>query len=460
MIKRTLKEIQSMVNGYGLNNKNKIKSIKGVSTDTRTIKKDQLFIPIKGEQFNGHNFIKSAESKGACAALWCESEPTPDTDIPLIFVKDTVTAIQTLAKKYREELSMKVIGITGTNGKTSTKDILASILETKYKTYKTQGNLNNHLGVPLTLLSIDEDTEMAVIEMGMSCLGEIELLSKIAKPDAAIITNVGNAHLLDLKTIDNIIKAKLEIVKGLKQNGLFVCNGDNPSLIKEVNNLKLNQNFITFGKRESNDYSVKVKSFDKKGISFTFNKEKSPVFFLPLLGKHQIFNATSAIIIAKYFNIDFDLVKKGLLNLNLTKMRSELIKGEDFDILNDSYNSNPESTKAALDTIYSLNSYSQKIVVFGDMLELGEKEIDMHKEIGNKIDLNKLDYFFTIGHLAKHAGIEAKIKEGKCKVLSFMNKKELIKTIKRVVKKDSIILLKASRGMKLEEVSAALLDNK
>lgn len=460
MIKRTLEQIQNMVMGHGLKAKDKNISINGVSIDTRTIKKNQLFIPIKGERFNGHKFIQSAIDNGAIASLWCESEPKPDVDIPLIFVKNTVDAIQRLSKKYRNQLSTKIIGITGSNGKTSTKDILSSILKTKYKTHKTYDNLNNHLGVPLTLLSMDEDTEMAVIEMGMSSLGEIEVLTNIATPDAAIITNIGEAHLQDLKSKENIIKAKLEIVKGLKRDGLFVYNGDDPRLSSAVDQLNLKQKTRTFGENSSNDYVLKAISIDYKGLSFEIPSQMSPTLFLPMLGSHQIYNATAAIAVAKHFGISFGSIKEGLKNVNLTKMRSELIHGDGFDILNDSYNANPPSTKAALDTIYPLNNYKQKIVVFGDMLELGDQEIHMHEEIGDIIDLDKIDYFFTIGTLAKYAAKKAQTKTDKNIILSFTNKNKLVESIKDVLKDNSLILLKGSRGLALEEVAEALLNKK
>lgn len=460
MIKRTLEEVQSMANGRGLKDENKDIIIHGVCRDTRTMSKGQLYVPIVGERFNGHQFIQSAIDNGAIASLWCESEPIPDIDIPLILVDDTLSAIQRLSKAYRDQLSVKVIGITGTNGKTSTKDILGSILKTKYKTFKTVGNLNNELGVPLTLLSLEEDTEMAVIEMGMSSLGEIELLTKIASPDAAIITNIGNAHLVELKSRENVIKAKLEIVLGLKDDGLFVYNGDDSSLGEAVDKLELKHKTETFGEDVSNDYVFKINSNDKNGISFELSNVDSPTFFLPMLGNHQIYNTTAAIAVARHLGLSFDLIKQGLFNVELTSMRSELINGGSFDILNDSYNSNPESTKAALRTIYSLKDYSQKIVVFGDMLELGEEEINMHREIGEIIDLNEVDYLFTFGSLAKYAADEAKSRVDDNRVLSFMDKNELVKAIKTILKDDSIILLKASRGMRLEEVADSLLSDK
>lgn len=457
MIKRKLKEIQDMIKSQSLNNKYNDTYIKGVSTDTRTIKKGQLYVPIIGENFDGHNFIEKAIENGAIAALWDKKHPVPEIDFPFLLVDDTLKGIQKLSKKYRDELDIKVVGITGSNGKTSTKDILSSILKTKYKTYKTQGNLNNELGVPLTLLSLEEDIEFAVIEMGMSSLGEIELLTNLASPDAAIITNIGTAHLQELKTRENIIKAKLEIIKDLKPNGLFVYYGDDEDVRTKVNTLSIPQKQITFGNNDSNDYVAKMISSSINGLNFKLENIDSPEFFLPMLGNHQIFNASSAIAVARHFGLSFDMINKGLSNIELTGMRSELISGDKFDILNDSYNSNPDSTKAALNTLNSLNNYTQRIVVFGDMLELGEEEVNMHKNIGKAIDFNKVDYLFTFGELAKYAAKEAKSRTSEEKVFSFHDKLQLIDKLKEILKDNSIILLKGSRGMKLEEISKNLL---
>ncbi|XMB86010.1 UDP-N-acetylmuramoyl-tripeptide--D-alanyl-D-alanine ligase [Mycoplasmatota bacterium WC44] len=453
MIKRTLEEIRIMVNGEINNDTDEDTTIHGVSIDTRTLKEGQLYIPIIGEKFNGHDFIRDAIEQGAYAALWSESY-IPDVNIPLIIVKDSVAAIQSLAKHYREQLTVKVIGITGTNGKTSTKDILGSILSTKYKTFKTKGNLNNHLGVPLTLLSLESDTEMAVVEMGMSDLGEIEVLTKIASPDVAVITNIGSGHLEVLKTKENVANAKLEIIKGLKLDGLFIYNGDDQLLEKKASKITNLHEIKTFGQRDNNDFQFRVIS-NTNGITFKINKLDS--FFLPMLGVHQAYNATASIAVANHFNIPLDFIKKGLTNIQLTSMRNEIIKAVNFDILNDAYNCNPESTKAAINTIYSLTGYKQKIIVFADMLELGENEIELHKEIGRQINFNEVDYLFTYGELAKYTAYEAKKKSSKENVFSFNTKAELILLLQQILKKDGIILLKGSRGMKLEDIANALL---
>ena len=452
MIKRTLREIESMVNGKGLKEEFKELSIQGVSTDSRTIRKNQLFIPLIGENFNGHDFINEAIEKGALASLWDENQPLPQLDFPFILVEDTLKALQQLAKEYREQLDIRVVGITGSNGKTTTKDILASLLSTKYKTQKTIGNFNNHIGTPLTLLSLEEDTEMAVIEMGTDKFGEISLLTSLAKPDVAIITNIGEAHLEDLKTRENIAKAKLEILEGLSHEGLFIYYGDDPILKKVMKDVDITQKILTFGEEEGNDYRCELVHADVNGISFTLTQPEKEDFFLPMLGKHNMYNAMAAIATARYFDIPFDLIREGFYHVEKTGMRNELVLAEGFTILNDSYKSNPSSLLAALDTLYNMEGYSQKIAVLGDMLGLGEDEIEMHEDVGRKIDPEKIDYLFTIGPFAEYIANHAKIRFEKDRVISCKNKAHLIESIKKVMKPNSIILVKASRPLELEEV--------
>lgn len=452
MIQRTLREIKKMVDGTGLKKGAERIFIKGASIDTRQIKAGQLFIPIKGDRFNGHDFIEKAIDNGATAALWNKNEPVPGIDFPLIFVEDTVDALQKLAKEYRMQLSTKVIGITGSNGKTSTKDILADLLKTKYRTRKTFGNLNNHLGVPLTILEIEEDTEMAVIEMGISALGETELLSSIASPDVAIITNIGEAHLTTLGTKANILQAKLEILTGLKPNGLFVYYGDDHLLRKKVPQMEINHEILTFGEGPSNSYSVIPEEIKVNGSTFKLQMKDSPTFFLPMLGKHQMYNATAAIAVARYFGVSFDLIQKGMFKVDATGMRNEIIHVGQYTILNDAYKSNPSSLRAALEVLYGLQSYKQKIVVLGDMNGIGDEEVQMHREIGEGLDPEEIHYVFTIGPLAQHIAEGAKLRFKSHRVISCIDKTQLIEKVREIVAGGSIILIKASRELELEEV--------
>lgn len=456
MIKRSLKEIQIMCGGTGLKTQQEDLMIEGVSTDSRSIKPGQLFIPIKGENFNGHDFITMAIGKGAVATLWNKDEPMPNNDFPFILVEDTIVALQDLAKSYRGQLKTKVIGITGSNGKTSTKDILASLLKTQYKTHKTKDNFNNYIGLPMTILEMDEDTEMAVLEMGMDNFGQIELLTSIARPDAAIITNIGEAHLEDLKTPENIAKAKLEILKGLKPNDLFLYYGDDTILKKVIDNSSLDYNVKTYGRESSNDYQAEVIFVNESGDSFNIKKPIDKDFFIPMLGEHQVLNATAAIAVAEYFGISLENIEKGLLNIEKTGMRNELVNANGFTVLNDSYKSNPSSVLAALNTMYNMTDYNQKIVVLGDMQGLGDEEINMHRDIGLKINPDKIDYVFTYGPLSLHIAETAKLNLGENRVFSFDYKTDLVNKIKEVIKPNALILTKASRALQMEDVVAKL----
>lgn len=457
MITRNIKEIQEMCGGNGLKEKYEDIVIKGVSTDSRNISPGQLFIPLIGENFNGHDFITMAIAKGAAASLWNKNEPMPNNDFPFILVDDTTSALQQLAKSYRNQLKVKVIGITGSNGKTSTKDILASLLKTQYKTHKTLANFNNYIGLPLTILSMDEDTEMAVLEMGMDNFGQIELLTSIARPDAAVITNIGEAHLEGLKTRENIAKAKLEILKGLKPKDLFLYYGDDSLLKKEVENIPMNYQVMTYGTKEYNDYQPEIVFVNETGDSFFLREPSSPEFFLPMLGEHQVLNATAAIAVARYFGISYENIKRGLLNVEKTGMRNELVHANGFTILNDSYKSNPSSVLAALDTMYSMKDYDQKIAVLGDMLGMGDEQANMHKDIGKTIDPNQIDYLFTLGDFGQYFAETAKLNFPEDRVFVFFDKPSLIKKIKEVVKPNALVLVKASRPLSMEEVVEGLM---
>ncbi|MDP3385721.1 MAG: UDP-N-acetylmuramoyl-tripeptide--D-alanyl-D-alanine ligase [Eubacteriales bacterium] len=457
MIRRNLLEIQQMVKGKGLNENLRHEVITGVSTDTREIQADQLFIPIEGETYDGHDFIDDAIRNGAKATLWNEGKPMPMIDIPVILVSDTLLALQNLAREYVNQLQVKIIGVTGSNGKTSTKDILHGILKTKYRTHKTLGNYNNEIGVPLTLLSMDEETEIAVIEMGMSGLGHIALLCTIAKPDIAIITNATDVHINDLGSVENILRAKLEIAEGLKENGLLVYFGDSEHLRKGVEGLNRKIIKQSFGENENNQFVVKLISSGDDGIYFRIVEEDNNIYHLPMLGKHQMYNGTAAIIVGRYLQISANEIQKAMFELSVTGMRNEIVNADGFYILNDSYKSNPTSMRAALETLYSLKNYTQKILVLGDMFGTGENEIENHFRIGQEIDPYQVDYIFTLGFLGEYFAKGATINFSEDKIATCFSKEELFDRLKKVIQKDSIILVKGSRIVKLEEVVEKLL---
>jgi UDP-N-acetylmuramoyl-tripeptide--D-alanyl-D-alanine ligase len=456
MFEKTIREICTM-----LDVKNDLSAfdsvvVKGVSIDTRKIESGNLFVPFKGENVDGHQFVRQAIENGASAALWDVNVPHPPEDIPVFVVEDPLLALQALANKYRHELDLKVIGITGSNGKTTTKDIVANLLSVKYRVHKTQGNYNNHIGLPLTILSLPQDSEVAVLEMGMSGFGEIELLSNISQPDAAILTNIGESHLQDLGSREGIAKAKLEIVKGLKPDGLFAYYGDEPLLQEGVKGIGLT-NMETFGRSESNTiYPTKIQ-MNNQGSYFETSFAEGETFYLPVLGQHNIHNALAGILLARYFGLSVEEMKEGLQSLKLTQMRMEMVEGKKGEsIINDAYNASPTSMKAAIGLVSELEGFRTKILVLGDMLELGDDEEEFHQEIGRLIDQEKVQRVFTFGRLGTFIAKGALEKFPEERVHSFTDKESLTNELSSLIKGDELILFKASRGMKLEEIIEGL----
>lgn len=454
MIKKTLTEIEKMTFGVKLDPQYKDVVIEGVSIDTRTIVPGNLYIPIIGETFNGHEFVDAAIGNGATAVLWGMNETNPPTGVPIIFVDDTLLALQNLAKSYRDELSIKVVGITGSNGKTTTKDMVTAVLSTTYRVHKTAGNLNNHIGLPLTILHLDKDTEVAVLEMGMSAFGEIEFLTKLARPDVAIITNIGESHMQDLGSRDGIAKAKLEIVEGLSNSGMLIYDGDEPLLTDKVKRMNISSH--TFGSNEENDFFPTNIKLESSGTYFSINKNEGREFYIPVLGQHNVNNAMAAMAVALQFGLSWEQIENGLKNSKITNMRLELIEGKNgLKLINDAYNASPTSMRAAIKLIMELKGYNKKIVILADMLELGENEVLYHEEMGKLLDPTKIDYVFTFGKLGEYIakGAIDRFPEGRVK--AYLNKEELMTDLGEIVNEGDVVLLKGSRGMKLEEIVEA-----
>lgn len=433
--------------------------LEGVSINSRQLVQGGLFVPIVGEKFDGHEFVTSALTEGALGSLWQEDHGTPPSG-NIVIVKDTLQALQQLAEAYVQQTGVKVVGITGSNGKTTTKDIVYALLAEAYRVHKTEGNFNNHIGLPLTILAMPKDTEILILEMGMSGRGEIELLSNIAHPETTIITNIGESHLQQLGSREEIARAKLEIVSGLRADGLLVYLGDEPLLKQILSESAFEQkemNKITFGLDHTNNVYPTGVMFQGKSTVFTTNSESDEAWTLPLLGMHNVINALAAITVAQHYQVTPEQIRQGLSKLQLTGMRIEIIQGRNgITLLNDAYNASPTSMKAAIDVLGNLKGYQRKIAVLGDMLELGEDEAIYHQEVGQYID-GQVDILFTYGQLGQQ------IAEGAAKVLeasqihSYLSKQELINDLLQIAQDKDAILFKASRGMKLEEVVQALM---
>jgi|HigsolmetaAR204D_1030405.scaffolds.fasta_scaffold00004_30 UDP-N-acetylmuramoyl-tripeptide--D-alanyl-D-alanine ligase len=463
MISRTIRQLKSMIRCETDAASDAVYDdvvFTGVSTDSRTLRAGNLFVPLAGETFDGHEFAKDAVRAGAAALLWRSDRPGAPEGVPVVRVKDTLAALQELASAYRRQLKVRVVGVTGSNGKTTTKDMVAACLATTYKVHKTEGNYNNHVGLPLTLLAMPEQTEMAVLEMGMSGRGEIELLSRIAEPEAAIITNIGEAHLMQLGTRDAIAKAKLEITSGMREGGLLIYNGDEPLLDRYLEEAKTPHGMLRFrfGTAPTNDcYPIAILQ-EQDRTSFIPN-EPNMTFTIPLPGRHNVLNALAAIACARYMGVKEADIVRGLHELRVTGMRSEFVTMKNGAMLiNDAYNASPTSMKAAIRMLTDLKANGRKIVVLGDMLELGEREEAFHREIGSCLDPDKIDVVLTYGKLASAIAEEAAKVFPDGRVKSFSDKDSLRVALTGLLEPGDLCLFKASRGMRLEEVIGKLLE--
>lgn len=455
MIKIKIKEIIEILDAKYSGNIDKV--IYGVSIDSRKVIENNMFIPIKGLTTNGHNYIEDAIEKGVVATLWNKDEPNPPTNIAVVLVDDTVEALQKLAGAYREKLNTKIVGITGSNGKTSTKDITAGILSQKYITQKTLGNYNTEIGVPYTLLSLDEDCEVAVIEMGMERKGEIDFLTNLVRPDIGIITSIGLVHIDNFDSIEDIAKTKLEIVRGIKNEGLFIYYGDDELIENTVNNTEIKSSIRkkTFGEKSNNSIWLKEFKEDTKGITFKINDDDCDELYIEMLGKHQSLNALAAILSAQELGMTYEEIKLGLLKVEKTGLRNEVLKIKECTILNDCYKSNPVSIKAALD-IFELFESKKKIVVLGDMLGYREMSEDMHYNVGRDLSIHKIDELVTIGDMAKDIARGARENTEIKSIIEFNNKEEATNYISRYLDTNSAMLIKGSRFLKLEYITNKL----
>ena len=424
--------------------------------NTKNIKQGDVYIGFKGEVRDGSIFWEEAFQNGAIGCLINKIEIDKDVlenykDKSLIVVEDTIKAVQQIASYKRSLYDIPVIAITGSVGKTSTKDIIASVACEEYNTLKTEGNLNNHIGLPLTILGL-KDHEAMVVEMGMNHFGEIDVLTNIAKPTIAVITNIGTSHIGNLGSRENILKAKLEILNGLKENGVVIVNNDNDLLNKwgKENN---KYNIITYGIDNKSDfmaYNIKQEEASSTYNILINNKEYKVT--VPIGGTHFIYNSLAAISVGFLLKIEPEKILAGIEKFQLTKNRMDIIKTNNFTIINDTYNASYDSMKAAIEYLGKQKN-ERKIAVLGDMLELGEFTEEMHKKVGEEVYKNNIDILLTVGEYSKY--ISNKVEElglNTEKIFVCKNNQEAISILKNILKKDDMILVKASNSMKLGEI--------
>ena len=428
------------------------------SRDTRVIKKGDTFVAIKGEAFDGNIFWQEAFDNGADTVIMDKIEIKKE-DIEkyknknknIIQVEDTKEALVRIATEKRNLYKdLIVVGVTGSVGKTSTKDIIANVISQKYKTLKTQGNMNNDIGLPFTILNL-RNHEAAVIEMGMNHLGEIRKLTKIAKPTLSVITNIGTSHIGNLGSRENILKAKLEILEGMDIPNL-VINNDNDLL--HIWAQKSNIEVHTFGienNSECNAINIK-KEENSTEFDAKYNDEEIALK-VPVGGDVFILNSLCATLVGKLVGLSNEQIQKGILSFELTKKRMEIIKiANNITLINDSYNASFDSMKAGIEYLANTNS-KRKIAILGDMFELGEFAEELHRKVGAEVAKNKIDLLFAIGENSKYIAEEAENKGMKKEnIFHFTDKKELLEKIKNTMEKGDTILFKASNGMKLFDI--------
>ena len=426
--------------------------ITGAVIDSRQVEPGYLYIPIRGERVDGHRFIPDVFAKGALAVL--SEEPLDNPAGPYIQVASSEQALKDIAEFYLKQLQIPVVGITGSVGKTSTKEVIASVLKEKYRTLKTQGNFNNELGLPLTVFRLREEDQIAVLEMGISDFGEMSRLTKIARPDTCVITNIGTCHLENLGDRDGVLKAKTEIFKCMNPEGHIVLNGDDDKLasVSEYNGIKP----VFFGLDENRDvYADHIESKGLKGVACRIHLGEA-VFdvLVPTPGIHMVYNALAAAAVGRIYGLTTEEIKKGIESLETIRGRFKMIETDKFLVVDDCYNANPMSMKASLDVLH--DGEGRRVAILGDMGELGENEIALHEEVGTHAAQCGIDACICVGELSAHMAEAARKADPDFEVIYEESREALLEHLKDLVQKGDTILVKASHFMKFEEVVEAL----
>lgn len=421
--------------------------IENITTDSRKAK-GALFVPLKGENADGHSFLESAFSNGALAAL-TENDFSDGNNV--IRVLDTYAAIRDIAEFYKKKYPVKTVAIVGSVGKTTTKDMVAGVLKTEKNTQKTQGNFNNHLGVPLTVFTVEKEHEMLVLEMGMSGFGEIESLAKIGKPDVVIMTNIGTSHIEKLGSKENIFKAKTEFIKYFTKDNVLIANGDDEYLSHAGELGDFKTIYYGINSKKNNVFAKDIKNLGTDGLEFVIcDGEKETEASIKLPGIHNVYNALAAYCAGKLFGLSDENIVLGLKNAEMTKMRLEIEDLSGIKIIKDYYNAAPDSIRASLSVMSDCEA-KRRIAVLGDVLEMGEFAKSAHTELGDDVLKNKTDALITAGENA--AFIAKRAKElGMSEVYSFKTTDEAASFVSGFIRMGDVVLIKASHGMKFEKI--------
>ena len=457
-MKMKIKDILRVTNGELVIGKEELECNE-FSKDTRTIKEGDIYIGIKGEKFDGSKFWKQALDNGAEAVIIenieiSKKEMEKYSNKTIIKVENTLKALYEIAKYKRSLYNIPVIAITGSVGKTSTKDIIANVVNMKYKTLKTEGNNNNNIGLPLTILKLKEH-EALVVEMGMNHFGEISLLTNIAKPTLAVITNIGTSHIGNLGSRENILKAKLEILEGMRIPKVIV-NNDNDLLHNWYNENNKKIEIHTFGIENDSEVMAEDIKMQEESSEFTAIEDSKKVKInVPVGGKHFVYNALCAIAVGKMLDISTEQIRQGIESFELTKKRMDIKKLENGAIIiNDAYNASYESMKVSLEFL-AKHTGERKIAVLGDMFELGKYTEELHRKVGKEVAKNNIDVLICAGENAKYI-IEEAQKNSKIKTYFMHNNEEIVEKLSQESKNGDVILVKASNGMKFFEICQKL----
>ncbi|MCG2712364.1 MAG: UDP-N-acetylmuramoyl-tripeptide--D-alanyl-D-alanine ligase [Candidatus Omnitrophica bacterium] len=450
----TIDEIIKATNGRLLSGSLDLR-FSGISIDSRTVKKAELFIAIRGARFDGHDFLDKARENQAHALLLDEEWVQDKGDLPrrlglpVIAVENTVAALGNIAGFHRRRFNIPVVAVTGSNGKTSTKEMISSVMGVRFKVLKSKGSFNNDIGVPLSLLELDSSHEAAVLEMGMNHKGEIRTLCAIACPCLAVITNVATAHMEFFNSLEEVAEAKCEMLERLENDSAAVINADCGVLYSMAKGYGVN--IISFGLKPNSFYRASNVLCDAQGVAFTLNERFT--FRLNLLGEHNVHNALAAIAAASFFKIDPEDIKEALKQVSIPGFRMRQFDNNGTKIIADCYNANPHSTKAALKTLTQIYKGKRKIFVLADMLELGRSSRKFHEDIGESVAMNSIDKLITVGPNAAFAASSAlTCGMQKSDIVVCGKNEEVLNILQNMLIRDDVVLFKGSRGMRLEEI--------
>lgn len=454
MINIKIKDIVEAVDGVLLCG-NENQEIEHISIDSRQSKGNDLFVPIIGEKVDAHNFISQAFDSGCIATLTSKHKEMNHTH-SFIYVKDTIKALHDIGRLCRSRTTVPVVGVTGSVGKTTTREMIATALSAEKSIYKTGKNYNSQIGVPITLSEMPNDVDMAVLELGMNVPGELGLISKMTILDAAVVTNVGVAHIEFFGTKEKICEEKLTITSGLKENGLLFLNGDDELLYQYKDSTSFTP--ILYGTSPRCTYrgeNIAMKN-GKYTFEFVFDTIRIPVT-LSVLGVHNVVNAIGALAVAHKFGVDLTKAAKALEGFTGFMNRLEVHKVNGYTIIDDTYNASPDSMKAGIDVLCGMEEKGKKIAVLGDMFELGEQSSNYHYQVGKAISEKPFDFAILVGKQASYIGKAMEDTQSNIPIMYEMSNEEVSKYLKRTLTAGDVVYLKASNGMKLKEITASLL---